>query len=49
MMISLKTSQLLQTESILLKLTLRLLRQEQSFSNSQSEKLFLSLRARRHK
>ena len=34
MMISLRTSQLLQAESILLKLTLRLFRQEQSFLNS---------------
>ena len=49
MMISLKTSQSLQAESILLKLTFRLLRQEQSFSNFQFQKSLLSLRARRRK
>ena len=41
MMISLKAFQSLQAKSILLKLTFRLLRQEQSFSNPQSQKSFL--------
>ena len=49
MMILLRAFQSLQAESILLKLTFRLLRQEQLFLNSQSQKSFLSLRARRRK
>ena len=39
-MISLKVFQSLQAKSIVLKLTLRFLRQEQSFSNSQFQDRF---------